>query len=264
MRYECLIYESQDGIATLTLNRPERLNALGGTLREDLYDAVRRASEDPEVRVMIVTGAGKGFCAGGDVKAMSESRETGRGRPLAERIAPIRDRVILAMREAPQPIIAAVNGPAVGAGMNVALACDIRLASTAARFGQTFVRRGLHPDWGGTWFLTRLVGTSRACELIFTGDVFDAEEAWRLGIVNRVVAPGELMPAAQELARRIAAGPPVAIRLAKRAIHNAADADLRSALEYETFAQNVCFETEDSREGLRAFVEKREPRFQGR
>lgn len=264
MGYECLLYESQDGIVTLTLNRPDRLNALGGTVREDLLDAVRRASEDPEVRVMIVTGAGKAFCAGGDVKAMSASREAGHARSLAERIAPIRDRVILAMRDAPQPIIAAVNGPAVGAGMNVALACDIRLASTAARFGQTFVRRGLHPDWGGTWFLPRLVGTSRACELIFTGDIIGAEEAGRLGIVNRVVAPDELMPAAVELARRIAAGPPVAIRLAKRAIHHAAGADLRSALEYETFAQNVCFETEDSREGLRAFLEKREPRFEGR
>ncbi len=134
MTYECLIYEVKDRVATLTLNRPERLNALGGTLREDLFDAVTRASADPEVRVMVITGAGKGFCAGGDVKAMSEAKAGARERPLIEKIAPGRDRTLLAMREAPQPIIAAVNGAAAGAGMNLALGCDLRIASTEARF----------------------------------------------------------------------------------------------------------------------------------
>src|SRR6267143_1705333 len=144
--YKCLLYEVKDAIATLTLNRPERLNALGDTLRDDLYDAIVRASDDPEVRAIILTGAGKGFCAGGDVKAMHEAREAGRERALIDKIAPLRDRVVLAMRDAPKPLIAAVNGAAAGAGMNVALACDIRLASTTARFGQTFVKRGLHVD----------------------------------------------------------------------------------------------------------------------
>jgi len=134
MTYECLIYEVKDRVATLTLNRPERLNALGGTLREDLFDAVTRASADPEVRVMVITGAGKGFCAGGDVKAMSEAKAGARVRPLIEKIAPGRDRTLLAMREAPQPIIAAVNGAAAGAGMNLALGCALRIASTEARF----------------------------------------------------------------------------------------------------------------------------------
>jgi 2-(1,2-epoxy-1,2-dihydrophenyl)acetyl-CoA isomerase len=264
MTYKCLLYEVADGIATLTLNRPDRLNALGDTLRDDLHDAVGRASADPEVRVMIVTGAGKGFCAGGDVKAMNESRESGRERPLLEKVAPGRDRTLLAMRDAPQPIIAAINGAAAGAGMNLALGCDIRLASTAAKFAQAFVRRGLHPDWGGTYFLPRVVGMARACELIFTGDLIDAAEALRLGLVSRVVAPEELMPAAHELARRIAAGPPIAIRLAKRALYHNADCDLRQALEFETFAQNICQETEDAREGIRAFVDKRPPVFRGR
>ena len=162
------------------------------------------------------------------------------------------------------PVIAAVNGAAAGAGMNLALGCDIRLASTAAKFTQAFVKRGLHPDWGGTYFLPRLVGMAKACELIFTGEIIDAQEALRLGIVNAVYAPEELMPAAYELARKIASGPPVAIRLAKRALYHSEETDLRGALEFETFAQNVCSETEDAREGIRAFVEKRAPSFKGR
>jgi 2-(1,2-epoxy-1,2-dihydrophenyl)acetyl-CoA isomerase len=264
MTYKCLLYEVKDGVATLTLNRPDRLNALGDTLREDLFDAVSRGSADPEVRVMIVTGAGKGFCAGGDVKAMNEAKESGRERSLMDKIAPGRDRTLLAMREAPQPIIAAVNGAAAGAGMNLALGCDIRIASTVAKFSQAFVKRGLHPDWGGTYFLPRLVGMAKACELTFTGDVVDAAEALRIGLVSQVVAPEELMPTVQALAGKIAAGPPVAIRLAKRALYRNAESGLREALEFETFAQNACFETEDAREGIRAFVEKRAPVFRGR
>ena len=264
MTYECLIHEVKDGIATLTLNRPDRLNALGGSLRDDLHDAITRSAADPEVRVLIVTGSGKGFCAGGDVKAMNEAKEGRRERPFMEKIAPGRDRTLLAMREAPQPIIAAVNGAAAGAGMNLALACDIRLASSAAKFSQAFVKRGLHPDWGGTYFLPRIVGMAKACELIFTGALIDAAEALRLGIVSQVLAPEELLPAAQALARAIAAGPPIAIRLAKRGLYRNAESDLRTALEYETFAQNACFETEDATEGIRAFVEKRAPQFKGR
>ena len=264
MTYECLLHEVKDGIATLTLNRPERLNALGGTLRDDLHDAITRSAADADVRVIVITGAGKGFCSGGDVKAMNEAKEGKRERPFTEKIAPGRDRTLLAMRDAPQPIIAAVNGAAAGAGMNLALACDIRIASSAAKFSQAFVKRGLHPDWGGTYFLPRLVGMAKACELIFTGEIIDAPEALRLGIVNAVYAPEELMPATYELARKIAAGPPVAIRLAKRALYHSEETDLRGALEFETFAQNVCSETEDAREGIRAFVEKRAPSFKGR
>jgi len=264
MTYKCLLYEVKDGVATLTLNRPERLNALGDTLREDLHDAVTAAAADPEVRVMIVTGAGKGFCAGGDVKAMNEGKERGASRPLMEKVAPGRDRTVLALRDAPKPVIAAVNGAAAGAGMNLALACDIRIASTAAKFAQAFVKRGLHPDWGGTYFLPRVVGTAKACELIFTGDVIDAQEALQLGIVSAVHPPETLMAAAQALARKIADGPPIAIRLAKRAIYHSLECDLRQALEFETYAQNICFETEDAGEGISAFVQKRPPAFRGR
>ena len=262
--YKCLLYEVKDAVATLTLNRPERLNALGDTLREDFYDAILRASADSDVRVMVITGAGKGFCAGGEVKAMNEAKESQRERPIVEKVAPGRDRTLLAMRDAPQPIIAAVNGAAAGAGMNLALGCDIRLASTAARFGETFVKRGLHPDWGGTYFLPRLVGMAKAAEMIFTGDMIDAAEAHRIGLVSAVYPPEELLPAANDLDRKIAAGPPIAIRLAKRALYHGEGTDLRGGLEFETFAQNVCSETEDAREGIRAFVEKRPPQFKGR
>ena len=262
--YKCLLYSVRGAVATVTLNRPERLNALGDTLRDDLHDAVLRAAADPQIRAIVVTGAGKGFCSGGDVKAMHETREARAERPVLDKVAPLRDRVLLAMRDAPQPIIAAVNGAAAGAGMNLALACDIRLAATTARFGETFVKRGLHPDWGGTYFLPRTVGMAKACELIFTGEMLDAQEALRLGIVSAVYPPEDLLPAAHDLAARIAAGPPIAIRLAKRALYHNQTADLQSALEFETFAQNVCSETEDAREGIRAFVEKRAPRFHGR
>jgi 2-(1,2-epoxy-1,2-dihydrophenyl)acetyl-CoA isomerase len=264
MKYECLLYEVKDRIATLTLNRPDRLNALGGTLREDLYAAIIAAGADPAVGVIVITGAGRGFCSGGDVKTMSERDQAGQAASADERLAPVRDRCILAMRDCPKPIIAAINGAAAGAGMNLALACDMRIASTAAKFAQSFVKRGLAPDWGGSYFLPRVVGVAKASELIFTGETIDAAEAFRLGIVNVVVAPEELMAAAYKLAKKIAAGPPITIALAKRAIHHNLEADLRSALEFETFAQGICKDTDDYKEGVKAFVEKRAPVFRGR
>jgi 2-(1,2-epoxy-1,2-dihydrophenyl)acetyl-CoA isomerase len=264
MTYKCLLYEVRERIATLTLNRPDRLNALGDTLREDLYDAVLKAAADPEVGVLVVTGAGRGFCSGGDVKSMSERDQAGAASPVNERFAPIRDRVILAMRDCPKPIIAAVNGAAAGAGMNLALACDLRVASAAAKFSQAFSKRGLTPDWGGSYFLPRAVGMAKAAELLFTGDPIDATEALRLGIVNAVYSAETLMTETWKLAVKIAAGPPVALALTKRALYHNQDVDLRAALEFETFIQGLARETEDYKEGVRAFVEKRAPVFRGR
>jgi 2-(1,2-epoxy-1,2-dihydrophenyl)acetyl-CoA isomerase len=195
---------------------------------------------------------------------MNEANESGTAGPLIDKIAPVRDQVVLAMRNADKPVIAAVNGPAAGEGMNIALACDIRVASDTARFGQTFSRRGLHPDWGGTYFLPRIVGMAKACELIWSGKMIDAEEALHLGIVSEVTEPGVLLETAQALALSFAVGPPIAIRLAKRAMYRAMDSSLREALEFETYAQNICRDTEDAKEGILAFVEKRDPDFTGR
>jgi len=263
MQYQNLGYEVKEQVAYLTLNRPERKNALGGSMRQDLLDAFACVEADPEVRAVVLTGAGSAFCAGGDVKEMARAFEQGIERPLVEKIRPVRDRIVLAISEATKPVIAAVNGAAAGAGMNIALAADIRLASTTALFAQSFVRRGVHPDFGGTYFLPRVVGLAKASELIFTGESIDAEEALKLGIVSRVLPPEQLMPAATQLAARIAAGPPIAVQLAKRCLRQSANASLREMLERETAAQNLCFETQDAREGMQAFVEKRAPVFRG-
>lgn len=264
MAYESLLHEVKDRIATFTLNRPDRLNALGGSMRDDLLDAVLKAGTDDNVRVIVITGAGRGFCSGGDVKSMNERQQSGNAGAIKEKTQPIRDRIVLAMRECPKPIIAAINGAAAGAGMNLALACDMRIASTNAKFSQAFVKRGLTPDWAGSWFLPRIVGTAKACELIFTGDSIDAQQAFDLGLLNAVVAPEALMEEAYKLARKIADGPPITIQLAKRAIYHNEDVDLKAGLEFETFAQNITKETEDYREGVRAFVEKRAPKFSGK
>ncbi|MGJ7509578.1 enoyl-CoA hydratase/isomerase family protein [Variovorax sp. GT1P44] len=262
--YTSLLCERRGGIAILTLNRPERMNAIGGTLKQDIAAAMAHAELDDEVRVIVLTGAGAAFCAGGDVKEMAESRASGAGRSLQEKIRPARDAMLLAIHEAGKPVIAAINGAAAGAGMNMALAADIRIASTSARFAQAFVKRGLPPDTGATYLLPRVVGMAKACELAFTGDTIEADEALRLGIVSRVVPPDRLMPTVLELAGRIAAGPPVAIRLAKQSLHRGEHGDLRDALAREAAAFNICFDTEDAAEGVTAFFEKRPPEFKGR
>ena len=263
MQFEHLLYEQHNAIATITLNRPETLNALTPSMRQGLFDAVTLADNDDSVRVIVITGAGRGFCSGGDVKAMNEANKTKKISPMEEKIAPIRDRAVLAMRNATKPVIAAVNGAAAGAGMNIALACDIRIASVKARFGQTFSRRGLHPDWGGTYFLPRLVGMAKACELIWSGKMIDAEEALALGIVSQLSSPETLMATTLEMATSFAEGPPMAIRMAKRAMYKSMDTSVREALEYETYAQNICSSSQDAKEGIAAFVDKREPQFKG-
>jgi len=259
-----VLREVRGHVGTLTLNRPERLNALGADMRELLFEGLRAMAEDDAVRVVVITGAGRGFCSGGDVKEMSQRRAGGQGFSGQVEAKPIRDRILLFMREMPKPIIAAVNGVAAGAGMNLALAADLRIASDKASFSQAFIKRGLHPDWGGTYLLPRLVGTAKAAELIFFGDMVSAGEALQLGLVNRVVPEAEFAAEARDWAERLAAGPPVALALAKRGLYRNAEGDLPSALEYETLAQQVAWSSEDAGEGIKAFVEKRPPQFRGR
>ncbi|MFQ5691030.1 MAG: enoyl-CoA hydratase/isomerase family protein [Gemmatimonadota bacterium] len=260
---EPLVRVEVDGpIGTLTFNRPEKLNAFFGTMREEIADGLVRLGEDEAVRAVIVTGAGRAFCAGADVNYLWELLEAD-AIEEATKLVEAGRRAVRTVVEMPKPVIAAINGPAAGGGANLALACDLRIASERASIGQTFNRIGLHPDWGGTYFVPRLVGPARAAELFFLADMVDAREAERIGLVNRVVAHERLMPEACELALRLAAKPRPAIRLAKRAIRRSLEGTLEEMLAYEIEAQRECFRSPEAREGVRAFLEKREPDFGG-
>jgi 2-(1,2-epoxy-1,2-dihydrophenyl)acetyl-CoA isomerase len=256
-----VLVDQRDGVATLTLNRPEARNALDFEMREALEGALRDLEADAGVRVLVVTGAGEHFCAGGDVKLMQARRMTA---AEGQRRVEAMNRAVRALAGFRAPTIARVDGFAVGAGCNLALACDLVVASDRARFGEVFARIGLVPDGGGTYFLPRRVGLARAKELCFTADVVEAAEAWRMGLVNRVVPAGELVAAATALARRIADGPPRALAAAKSLLDRAVGADLETCLASEARAQGLMVESEDHREGLAAFFEKRAPRFTGR
>jgi len=261
--YEHIQIATADCIQTITLNRPDRLNAFIGHMRRDLAEAIEHAGSDRSVRVVIITGAGRAFCAGGDIAFMAELMQR-RNAEEFSRILGAGRRVILAIRQMTKPVIGSINGPASGAGCNLALACDLRIASTTATFSQSFAKVGLHPDWGGTYFLPRLVTPNKACEMFFLGESIDAAEAARLGIVNQVVAPEELESTVLQLAERLRAAPPIALAAAKHAVYISQAAELEEMLRYETEAQLRCFESDDGHEGVHAFLEKREPRFTGR
>lgn len=260
MGYSTLLVERSDSLATITLNRPEARNALDLTMRQELIGALDEVEADADARVVILTGAGGHFCAGGDVKTMRERRQTAAdGRARVESL----NRLVLRLVNFPRPTIAQVDGFAVGAGCNLALSCDLIVAADRAKFGEVFGKIGLVPDGGGTWLLSRMVGLSRAKELIFTADVIDAARAREMGLVNQVVPATDLERATRTLARRIAAGPPAVLRMAKHLVNRAATSDLASALDQEAWAQAIAITGEDHQEGLRAFFEKRPPRFTG-
>jgi enoyl-CoA hydratase/carnithine racemase len=263
MSYEHIDVTEDSGITTITLNRPEKLNALAGHMRRDLAEALEAAGSDRSVHVVVITGAGRAFCAGGDVRAMADLIEEKDADEFSRLLGSAR-RVITAIRQMPKPVIASIGGPASGAGFNLALACDLRIASTDASFSQSFVKVGLHPDWGGTYFLPRLVTPNKACELFFLGETIDAKEAQRLGIINFVVEPAQLETETRTLAERLRAAPAVSIGAAKQAVYMSQSADMETMLRYETEAQLRCFESDDAREGVRAFLDKREPKFTGR
>lgn len=260
--YEHIQVSESEGIVTITLNRPDKLNAFIGHMRRDLAEALEHAGSDRNVRVVIITGAGRAFCAGGDVAFMAELMQR-RDAEEFSRILGAGRRVILAIRQMNKPVIASINGPASGAGCNLALACDLRIASNTATFSQSFAKVGLHPDWGGTYFLPRLVTPNKACEMFFLGETMDAAEAARLGIVNQVVAPEDLEATTLQLAERLRAAPPIAVAAAKQAVYMSQAAELDEMLRYETEAQLRCFESHDGHEGVQAFLEKREPLFTG-
>ncbi|MEO8458147.1 MAG: enoyl-CoA hydratase-related protein [Chloroflexota bacterium] len=269
MDFEQIIYGKADGIATITLNRPERMNAFTARMIDEWYAALWDANTDPDVRVVIVTGAGeRGFCTGAEVSGGGPLRALqNEKRSAVENRNFLRDGVqriprLVALME--KPYIAAVNGAAVGAGMDMASMCDMRFASENARFGMTYVRMGIIPGDGGAYYLPRIIGTARALDLIWTGRVFGAEEAQAMGYVTAVVPAAELMSHTLEYAKKLAAGPAIAIQMAKRLVYRSAATDLDAALDLASQAMYVAQGTEDAREGPKAFAEKREPEFKGR
>jgi 2-(1,2-epoxy-1,2-dihydrophenyl)acetyl-CoA isomerase len=260
-----LLEQVKDGVAVLTLNRPARLNAMSRPMLDALLEALPRLAEDPEIGVIVLTGAGRGFCAGGDVKAMAEGTELG-GQTMEEKAQALRSRMETSrwLHEMPKPTIAMMRGPAAGAGLSLAMACDLRIASDTVRLGTAFARVGYSGDFGGSYYLTQLVGTAKARELYFTADLLDAQQALGLGLVNRVVADARLEEETMALASRLARGPRVAYRYMKRNMNAAETASLKDMLDLEAWHHTRTGMTEDHREAARAFVEKREPQFKGR
>jgi 2-(1,2-epoxy-1,2-dihydrophenyl)acetyl-CoA isomerase len=256
--YTTIRWESTHGVATITLNRPESLNALNAEMRRELLAALKAASRDAAVRAVVITGAGRGFCSGADLRGGSAERDF--RRVVTDEYNPL----ISAIRALPKPVIAAVNGVAAGAGVSLALACDLVWAADDARFLQAFVRIGLVPDSGSTRALVRALGRHRAAQLIFTGEPLSAEEAHAAGLVNVVVPAEELADAAHAAGARLAAGPTRAIGYAKRLINHAEDAALAESLAMEADLQELAGRTEDHAEGIAAFSEKRDPKFVGR
>jgi len=258
MTLETLLVDRADGIVTVTMNRPEKKNAANAAMWNELLATFREIAANDEDRVVVLTGAGGAFCSGADVSGMG-GRET---HGLAN-MRHISD-VAMSIYRLPQPTVAKVRGVATGAGMNMALLCDLIVASDSARFSEIFARRGLTIDFGGSWALPRRIGMHRAKELTLLTDIIDAPEADRIGLVNRVVPDAELDAFVDDWARRLAAGPPIALAQSKRLLNNSIGATLEQALDEEGAAQTVNFSTKDTAEAVSAFLDKREPSFQGR
>jgi 2-(1,2-epoxy-1,2-dihydrophenyl)acetyl-CoA isomerase len=260
-----LLQSIKDGVAVLTMNRPDRLNAMSGDMLTAMLEALQRYAADPEVGVVVLTGAGRGFCAGGDVKAMAEGREA-EGETLETRAQALRSRMEVSrwLHEMPKPTIAMIRGAAAGAGLSLALACDLRIASDTAKLATAFARVGYSGDFGGSYFLTRLVGTAKARELYYTARIVGAQEALALGMVSRVVPDSTLVEETMALARSLAQGPRIALGYMKRNMNAAETGTLKDVFDLEAWHHTRCGLTEDHREAARAFVEKRQPVFRGR
>jgi enoyl-CoA hydratase len=259
MEFTNLLLDKADGIATVTINRPKSLNALNAETLRELQTVFAHLAEAPEVGVVILTGAGeKAFVAGADIAAMQPLDAT-----TARRFARLGHEVLHAIEKGPKPVIAAVNGFALGGGCELSMACDLRFASENAKFGQPEVNLGVIPGFGGTQRLARLVGKGRALELVLSGAMIDAAEAWRIGLVNKVVPQAELLGAARELAATILAKGPLAVRLAKEVVTGGLEMDLDRACAWEADLFGFCFATADQKEGMTAFLEKRPAKFKG-
>jgi enoyl-CoA hydratase/carnithine racemase len=267
MDYSSILYDVDEGVATITLNKPERLNAFDNDMLTEWADALQQADKDREVRAIIITGAGRGFCSGmnvaqeaaGDGVLRTQATVATRRHSLRDRVHPI-PRTLIQLEK---PYIAAINGAAAGAGMDMATMADIRFASSTARVGMTYVRMGLIPGDGGCYTLPRIVGTQRALDMIWTGKMFTAQEALEMGYVMAVYEPDELMPKVTEYARQLAKGPATAVQLAKKLVYRSENLPFDEHLDMAQMAMFIAQSTDDAREGPKAFVEKREPQFKG-
>jgi enoyl-CoA hydratase/carnithine racemase len=262
---ETLIVERADGVVTVALNRPEKKNAINGPMWRELIEVFDEVADTPSDRVLVITGAGDGFCSGADLSPGDNpdlERQDG-GIGSTYRQMRVVGRAALRLHHLPQPSIAAVNGVAAGAGLNLALGCDLIVASERARFSEIFSKRGLNVDFGGSWVLPRLVGLHKAKELVFFADVIEADEAERIGIVNRVVPADDLAKVVGEMATRLAALPPVQLAISKRLLNQSFQVSMADALEFEDTAQSMNFASKDTAEAMVAFLQKREPKFTG-
>jgi 2-(1,2-epoxy-1,2-dihydrophenyl)acetyl-CoA isomerase len=260
LQYETLLRTDEDSVSWITLNRPAQQNAFGETMREELLQALLSLQEDDAIRVIVITGAGRQFCSGGDLRETLALKEAGAG---FEKLLPLLDegrRLVTLLHEMPKPVLAMVNGPASGAGMNLALACDLRIASDHANFAQNHVHAGMHPDWGGTFFLPRLVGAGRALELMWTGRRLEAEEAEEIGLVQQVVPHAHLREHTARIARRLAKTPASVLRLMKMAVLNSHQFDLNAMLDFEAEAQAQVWQSEETGARLSSFAERKSMR----
>lgn len=258
-----VLYDKTEHVATITLNRPEALNAFNSQLRADFDAALREAQNDKEVRVVIVTGAGRAFSAGSDLQERSAASAAEPPSPLVT-VEPLVGSVTDFIMDMTKPVIVAFQGPAVGMGATIPLACDLRIMADTARIGFVFVKRGITPEFGSTYLLPRIVGQTKAREILLTGRFVDAKEALEIGLVNQVVPADQLMDAAMKLAKEIATAAPLAVAFTKRGLNLSYEGNLRSVVQFERWAFPTCTRSEDFREGVRAFMEKREPQFKGR
>ncbi|MFA6212418.1 MAG: enoyl-CoA hydratase-related protein [Candidatus Obscuribacterales bacterium] len=259
-----LLTEKKNGVGIITLNRPDKLNAFSDELTFQLQDALKEMEKDKEVRAIILTAAGRGFCAGQDLQSRSIAQEMGERPSLGDSIRRRYNPIVIKLRRIEKPIIAAVNGVAAGAGASIAFACDYRIVTDKVNFIQSFTKVGLIPDSGATFILTRLVGLTKAFELMLSADKLSAEEALNLGIINKIVGEDDLMKEAMALAEKLAAGPTKAFGLTKRAVNRAVFDDLEELLEYEASLQEIAGRSDDFAEGVKAFVEKRTPQYTGK
>jgi 2-(1,2-epoxy-1,2-dihydrophenyl)acetyl-CoA isomerase len=262
--YQTILYEKAENVTTITLNRPEVLNAVNETMGRELLDALRVSGQDEGTRCLIITGNGRAFSAGEDIQDLRGQYERGENPKLGERLLSKYNPIVRRIRQMPKPIIAAVNGVAAGAGAGIAYACDIRIASDTAKFLQAFIRVGLVPDSGTSFFLPRLVGFAKALELSLMGEELTSSDAERLGVVAKVVQADQLMPVTRELATKLSQGPTKALALTKRAMNKSLVSDFETVLEYESYLQEIAGATADHAEAVRAFFEKRKPVFKGK